>query len=243
MAWATPGEFVEAIEWFRERLPITDDEFEALENASHRTSFVVSGVAQLDIVTDVWEALDRAIENGDDLDDFKDAVEESLLSAWGEDVDNPAHRIETIFRTNLQSAYGAGRHKQMTDPDVLEDHPIWQFDAILDGRTTEVCQACDNTKLPADNPWWKTHNPPLHHKCRSGVITMTKEEAGKLTKKPPSAKPSDGFGEAPLDGDDAGTELYDWAREKVNEAPEELAAVARDVLIDGPNGIGEEDAA
>lgn len=227
MAWKVPGEFAEAIDWFRDRLPITDDAFQALEERSHRRAFVVAGIGQLDVVTDVWKAVERAITDGDDLDDFREAVLERLMDEWGDDVDDPGRRVETIFRTNIQSAYGAGRYRQATDPDVLEDHPIWMFDAILDGRESTICHECDGTKLPADHDWWKTHNPPLHHQCRSTVTTMTKKEAGKLTAKPSKLEPTGDFGAAPLEGDDAGFELDDWAEEKIEAAPEPLAAVAK----------------
>lgn len=230
MAWKVPGDFAEAVEWFRDRLPITDDAFQALVDRSHRRAFVVAGVSQFDVVMDVWKSIEKAITDGDDLDDFKDGVADKLLSEWGDDVDDPGRRIEVIFRTNLQSAYGAGRYRQATDPEVLEDHPIWMFDAILDGRESAICHACDATKLPADHEWWKTHNPPLHHQCRSTVTTMTKDEAGKLTAKPSTSKPAEGFGDAPLEGDAAGTELDDWAEEKIEAAPEPIAAIAKERL-------------
>lgn len=227
MAWKVPGTFEEATEWFRKRISMTKADYDALDERERGRAFTVAGVAQLDIVTDVWTAIDKAIENGDDIDDFRSSIADALEAAWAGTVDDPAWRIETIFRTNLQSAYGAGRYAQATDPDVLEERPIWMFDAILDGRETRICHACDGTKLPADHPWWETHITPLHHNCRSGIVTLTQDEAGTLTKKPPKAKPDGGFGLAPSDD---GTDLDAWAEEKLDAAPEPLAKVARERL-------------
>lgn len=240
MAWkvsADPLDFDEAIAWFRKRVKVTRAEWEAMTAAARYRAFVVSNVAQLDMVHDVWAAVDAAVSKGTTLADFKKDVAAKLRRAWGASVDDPAWRLETIFRTNVQSAYATGRYRQATDPDVLEDRPVWMFDAVLDGRETEVCRRCDGTKQPADNEWWRTHSPPLHHNCRSSLITLTEEQAGQVTARPPEDAAQEGFGHAPTYEQE---ELGAWARAKVADAPAELRAVARERAILGPGGAGDE---
>ena len=195
-----PVDFDEAVAWFRKRVRMTKADFEQRSAVAKRKAFTVANVTQLDLIRHAWNAVDKALKDGTSLEDFKKAVGPELLKAWGESVEDPAWRLETIFRTNVQLAYGAGRHKQATHPDVRADRPIWMFDAILDGRETEVCRECDGTKLPSDDPWWTIHTPPMHFNCRSSFIAMTEDEAGKLTTKPPKTKPLTGFGLPP--GDD-----------------------------------------
>jgi uncharacterized protein with gpF-like domain len=181
---------------------MADDAFDALVEAAHDRAFMISGVSQLDVVTDVWKALDSAIANGTTFDDFKSAVSDRLASAWG--GDDP-QRVETIFRNACQLSYGRGRYEQMTDPDVLEERPFWKFLGIDDGRQSPICHECNDTCLEADSPWWATHYPPLHHDCRSDVTTLTAEQAQAmgLTDKPPSVSASAGFGKTPTtDGPD-----------------------------------------
>ena len=196
---ADPVEFEQAIQFFRERLLLTAAEFDALTNASHDVAFTVAGVAQLDVVADVWTALDRAVAAGITVDEFKSAVLDRLLDAWGGTVDNPSARLDTIFRTNVQSAYSRGRYQQATDPDVLAIRPYWMFDAILDGRETEVCRKCDGKVVAANDPWWHGHYPPCHFRCRSSVITLTESQADGMgvTSKPPAIQASTGFGGLP----------------------------------------------
>ena len=220
-----PVDFDEAVAWFRKRVKMTRAQRDALEEKAKRQAFFVSGVAQLDIVTDAWKALDKALKDGTPLEDFKKAIGPKLEAAWGGSVADPGHRLETIFRNNVQAAYSAGRYEQATNESVLEDRPVWMFDAILDGRETTVCRECDGTKLPADHEWWKTRVPPLHHRCRSTIITLTEEEAGELTKKPTTAKAQDGFG-LPPDEREAAEALERWAHEKVTAAPPALAEIA-----------------
>lgn len=203
MAWSVssdPVAFAEAIAWFRKRVPMTRAERDRLTDEARLRAFWVSHVAKADLVHQAWTAIDKALSKGTSLEDFKKEVGESLRAAWAGSVKDPAWRLETIFRTNIQHAYAAGRHHQATAPEVLADRPVWMFDAILDGRETPICEACDGTKLPADHSWWRTHTPPLHHNCRSSVITLTEEQAGELSKAP-KAQAQDGFGNAPRDDD------------------------------------------
>lgn len=216
MAWkvsADPVDFDEAVSWFRKRVSIPKAIFSALRAESRRKAFTIANVAKLDLVHQAWKALDSAIAKGTTLEDFKKEVGPALRAAWAGSVDDPAWRLETIFRTNVQHAYSAGRYRQATTPEVIEDRPVWMFDAILDGRETEFCKACDGTKRPADDPWWNDHYPPAHYNCRSSVITLTEEQAGKLSKAPTIAA-QDGFGKAPTDTDA-------WTPD-VSKYPEEL---------------------
>lgn len=219
MAWTSPDDpvdFDEAISWFRKRVPMSKADFDRLDAASKRKAFTVANVAQIDLINQVWSALDDATKNGTTLEDFKKSIGPELRRAWSGTVEQPAWRLETIFRTNLQLAYGAGRYKQATDPDVINDRPVWLFDAILDGRTSPICRACDGTKRPADDTWWQSHTPPLHHGCRSGFVALTEKQAGRITLIAPTTPAADGFGLAP------GAEEWE---PKADAYPAPLAAV------------------
>jgi SPP1 gp7 family putative phage head morphogenesis protein len=194
-----PVDAEEAIAWFGERLAMTRDELAIVADEIAKRAFFVSGVTQLDIVTQAWEAFDAALKNGTTLEQFKADVGDELERAWQGSVHAPAWRLETIFRTNTQSAYVAGRYKQATDPEVIADRPWWRFDAVLDDRVTTTCLKCNGTVLPADSSWWKSHLPPLHFNCRSHFIALTPTQAKELgiTKRPPKVDADQGFGAAP----------------------------------------------
>ena len=196
-ATADPARFDEAVEWFRTRFPVTDEILEALGKYAGTRAWGVAGVAQLDVVLDVFKELETSIAEGKTLAEFKKAMGPKLKKAWGKDR---PHRVETIFRTNMQKAYNAGRWKQIRDPDVIRTRPYLMFDAILDSRTSDICRKRNKTVLPADDPYWLHNNPPLHHRCRSSLRAMRKSEANRfgINKRPPIADdPGKGFGQAP----------------------------------------------
>ena len=107
---------------------------------------------------------------------------------------------ETVYRTNIQTDYNAGRamELQANQPQYLE------FIGIEDGRQTDICRVRSGVILPYDDPWWNDNWPPLHYSCRSTVRAIYQEEADimgiKPTARPRSSKGSavqGGFGSNP----------------------------------------------
>lgn len=183
----------DAVEFLRKKTPMLATDFYALEESARARAFTVSGVAELDMVSEVWEAVERAVREGRTLNDFRKEVGASLEEAWGKK--DPAH-LENIFRTNVQSAYSAGRYLQNNRPEVRATHPYSKFSAVMDDRTTDVCAAAHGTVLPSDDPWWSTHQPPLHFRCRSDVTAITESEAKEIgiDESAPEAEADEGFG-------------------------------------------------
>jgi SPP1 gp7 family putative phage head morphogenesis protein len=86
------------------------------------------------------------------------------------------YRIETIFRTNLQSAYQAGRYRQLTEPAVMAALPYWRYVAVLDGSTRPEHAALHGKIYPANHPFWKTWYPPNGFNCRCTVVAVSKRQ-------------------------------------------------------------------
>ncbi|MDX2008208.1 MAG: phage minor head protein [Meiothermus sp.] len=197
MPWSVdpnPVDPAEAIAWFRARLPLTDPQFRALEAEARARAFFVSGLTRLELVQQVFDRLDSALAKGDTLEEFKAGLPAALQGAWGT---GSAHRLGLIFDTNLQSAYGAGRWKSADA--VRESRPFWGLAVVLDGRTSKICLNLRGVIRPADDPFWDTHVPPLHYRCRTALVTYSREqaEARGVTPTPPLQPPLEGFGAPP----------------------------------------------
>jgi SPP1 gp7 family putative phage head morphogenesis protein len=192
--------FKEALAALRKRVPITDEAFRDIIVASHDRSFVISNVNSLDLVTQVWESLKAAIQGDIEFRDFKKTIGSQLIEAWGIPSKKVAsHRVATTFRNAVQTSFNHGRWQQLEDPDLKQLRPYRMFDSIRDGRTTKVCKDCNGTILEADDPWWDSHVPPLHHACRSHVRSLRASAAKRkgITSSPTPAKPQKGFGDRP----------------------------------------------
>ena len=216
-----PDRFEEAVRAFRRRVPMSDAQWDKLTEGEREFAFKVSGVSQADLVNDAYEAIDRAITDGTTLEDFKREVGAQLEAAWGKE--DPA-RLETVFRTNTQTAYNAGRHEVLSHPEVRRARPYLRFDAVMDSRTSDVCDALDGTVRPADDAFWDTHHPPLHFNCRSILTPLSEEEAGDegVDEKPHDVEPDEGFGKPPTVGGDWQPDPADY--------PGPIADILRDKL-------------
>lgn len=191
--------FAEAIAYFQGKDIVTPDDWAKLDDKARMRAFSVAGVTKVNVLNDAWKAIDRALAKGTTFEDFKKDIGPALKRSWGGSVAAPNWRLETIFRNNTQAAYSAGRYQVTMDPDIVQIRPYRLFDAVMDSRTSAVCEACDGTVLPVDDPWWSGHVPPCHHACRSGFVSLSKRQADKsgVTKKPTTVASSDGFGLPP----------------------------------------------
>lgn len=225
-----PVQFQEAIDRFRQLVPMTDAEYEQLEEAEQQFAFTVANVEQADLVAQVYDAIDSAVSQGKTFEDFQADVGGALADAWG--GDDPS-RLDMIFRTNVMDSYNAGRYDVMTSPAVAEARPYWRFDGIDgDGRTCDICQPCIGVILPQDHPWWRRHYPILHPRCRDLAVAMSKEEAEQegITSDPPDVDPAPGFGSPPVGGGRS-----DWEPD-TSDYPEPIRGELDDRLADDGSG-------
>jgi len=190
-----PLKFDAAISAFRDRVPLTRDEWNQLDDEEHDFAFTVSGVSQANLVAQVWDAVDSAVEDGETLEDFKDRVAGMLYDQWGEE---DSSRLTTVFRTGVNEAYNDGREAVFRDPEVLADRPIWRYELIEDGALCPLCEECGGIMLPADDPWWDDHRPLIHMCCRCSFTALTLaeaiEEGYESDDDGPDVEADDGFG-------------------------------------------------
>lgn len=202
MTWpitANPARFNEAMGWFEDRVPIPADRLAELSEAAQKQAFVLAGVNQMEVVMTVLDEMTKAVESGEPIEEFRKRVKVKIKGTW---TKASSARLDTIFITSTQTAYNAGRFEQLRDPDVIKTREFWIFDAVLDTRTTSICNALSGLTLPADSPSWAGSYPPMHHRCRSGIRSQTRratERKGGPTKAEdmPNPKVPTGFGKLP----------------------------------------------
>lgn len=155
-----PLPFEEAIAFFKDKLVLSEEEFYALAEAARARAFTVAGVARMDILMDIRNAVLKAIDSGETLADFKGRLAQ-IMEARGWEGMTPWH-TETVFRNNIQTAYSVGRHNQMVEQ--RDRFPYWEYDAVNDLKTRPAHAAHDTKIFPADHPFWDTWYPPNGHR-------------------------------------------------------------------------------
>ncbi len=159
----------EALAYWREKKVVSAAEFKSLEGAARSRAFAVSGLSRLDQIGAVQAAIGKAVENGETLADFKGRIGGILAEqGWS---GKKAWRVENIFRTNVQSAYMAGRFQQMKR--VVTNRPFWKYSAVNDRRTRPEHSALHGMVYPHDHPFWSQFYPPNGFMCRCTVTTIS----------------------------------------------------------------------
>ena len=192
----TPLPFDEAIEAFTGLVPMRAEEFYALAEEARASAFTVAHVTKMDVLVDMHKAVEKAMRDGETLADFRDRTDDIFQArGWATPPEFTPWRMETIFRNNVQTAYNAGRYKQMVDQK--ERFPYWEYDAVGDSDTTDLCKDLDGRIYPADDPFWDTYYPQNHHKCRSSVNAVHKhimeEEGLTVETEMPGELPAEGW--------------------------------------------------
>jgi SPP1 gp7 family putative phage head morphogenesis protein len=158
--------FDEAIDFLRQKVPMPSKRWEDFTGGMHAKAFVVAGATKDELVKDLFGAVQKGLTDGTGIGPFRKEFDQIVAKHGWQYKGNRAWRTNTIFNTNLSTAYAAGREKQMTDPDVLKGMPYWRYRTMDDSRVRALHRSWNNTVLPANDPWWDTHTPPNGWNCR-----------------------------------------------------------------------------
>ncbi len=180
--------FREQSEFFRRKLGLPTDGWTDIYGREHDWAFVVAGANRDAIVADFRVAVQRAIDEGTTLEQFR-KVFDRIVATHGWDYRGGRNwRSRVIYETNLNSSYMAGRYEQLQAQKRLR--PYWRYehsDLVQEAREEHL--AWDNLVLEADDPWWETHFPPNGWGCQCRVFSMSQADLKRLGKSGPDAAP------------------------------------------------------
>lgn len=155
----------------------------------HDLAFTVAKATNEEVLGAIRTQVAKAINEGMTFQQFKRTLKPTLqdLGWWGrqEVLDGDTgelttvqlgsdRRLRTIYSTNIQTAYMAGRYKRMVSNAV--DRPFWKYVAIMDGRTRPKHRELNGKVFRWDDPIWRVIYPPNGFGCRCRVVAMTEDE-------------------------------------------------------------------
>jgi SPP1 gp7 family putative phage head morphogenesis protein len=192
----TPVPFEEAERFFEGKLPLAPGVAEKLQGIAKSRAFAVAGIAKEEALRTVFESMGRAIREGRTLADFRKDIGQVIEDrGWG---DQP-WRVDTMFRTNVLTAYAAGQYGKIQEAGDL--FPYLQYDAVGDGATRPSHLAMDGKVYAAKDPIWETWFPPNGFNCRCTVRPLSEVEAEAMGvtagDAPPIGEPDAGFDHNP----------------------------------------------
>lgn len=165
---------LEAVEAFRSLQLMTRKEFDALVDGLKRKAFTIKGVYQDYALERAHGLIGDALEQGITKEETLERLGEAFDS-WGLTRLQPYH-AETVFDTNIASAYSHGRWEQQRRPGALRLRPFWQYKTIGDKDVRPTHEAMDGRVFPADHEVWRTWYPPNGFRCRCSIFSLSRRD-------------------------------------------------------------------
>ena len=163
--------FIEALAYALSREVVLGDKYYQEMTAIQRQQAVsIAGLGQIEQVKHVMSLVNKQLDEGGTFADFQKAVKRGSVN-----VNLPDHRLDNIFRTNIQGAYGRGRwYQQQQNKDA---RPYLMRDGINDVRQRPSHQVLDGIIRLVDDPFWQKHYAPDGYRCRCIMRSLTREQA------------------------------------------------------------------
>lgn len=182
-----------AIEFFRTKTTmIKMPDFVQLAEKYRQRAFTIAWVEEIELLEASKGLLESFLADDRGLEAFRgelgamfDRAGVTRLADW---------HMETVYRTNMQTAYNAGRWDDLMDPEMIEFFPLIEYHAVLDDRTRPTHGAMHGTRLPRDDPWWEVNWPPNGFSCRCGATPISALDD--LQAQPPPATTTDDRGQS-----------------------------------------------
>lgn len=162
--------FDQAVKYLRGLRPMADADYADLEAEIAARAFTVARVTKIEMLQSILDKLNDGLEKGLTLEEFASDLDTIVGGALTD-----AH-IETIYRTNIQTAYGAGKWQQGTDPDIADDIWGWRYVTVGDDRVRDEHAELEGMEFRTGDG--DSVFPPWDFNCRCSAEWITKLEQG-----------------------------------------------------------------
>ena len=185
---ATSLPFQEQNEFLRRKLNLPTNGWTDVYGREHDYAFTVAGANRDELVADFHQAVQRAIEGGTTLEDFRKDFDRIVAKHGWSYNGGRNWRSRVIYETNMRSSYMAGRYEQLMA--VREERPFWQYlhsDAVEFPRPLH--EAWNGMVLRWDDPWWQQHFPINAWGCQCSVRALSMDDLVRMGKTGPDTAP------------------------------------------------------
>lgn len=183
----------EALDWFKRKGIEPGFDYRDVWREEHSNAFTVAKMLNADLLVEVKQLVEGAIESGQTFEQFRDAIKPLLVKSgwWGIQTmvdpltgdDKPVQlgsegRIKTIYRTNMRTARAAGQWERIERTKRAMPYLLYQLGPSMEHRLQH--EKWKNMMLPVDHEWWVVHMPPNGWGCKCWIRQVSRVEAEKL---------------------------------------------------------------
>lgn len=188
---ATGDPFADAMAFFEKRLDADSLVIDRLRDQYTREAQDVLGLlgGEVDLAIDrvTAEVAQQNLPTRSAVQSMREALDKIGIT------NTSTHLIETTVRTQTQIAYSAGRMNANDDPAIREILWGYEYAAVGDSRTTDLCTALDGMRRPQNDAAWDSLVPPNHYNCRSSLIEIFNDDSLASATPVPNVQAMPGF--------------------------------------------------
>jgi excisionase family DNA binding protein len=157
----------EAVKDLSARNVVSRGEYEQMDAATRQKAFTVARVEAQETLTKIRDALAENVAEGADYETFRAKVLAEVEPA----TFLSENHLETIWRTNIQSAFSDGQMTVLNHPFVREGFPFVSVDAIHDDRARPEHLEIEKIGIQGTNifrtqdPVFQTFRAPWDFNC------------------------------------------------------------------------------
>ena len=162
--WKKP--FKEQVDFFRQKLNMPTQHYDDVRGNQHDKAFVVAGAQKAELLTDFRKAVDRIQSEGQTLDWFQKNFDKIVADHGWQHTGDRRWRAKVIYQGNMLSTYGAGREKQLQDPELQKLRPYrTRRHSHTSANPRRLHLSWDGITLAHDDPWVQSHPCPGGYGC------------------------------------------------------------------------------
>jgi SPP1 gp7 family putative phage head morphogenesis protein len=170
--------FTEAVGDVMARHPVLAQTWDAVQDAYNTEhAFALARSTELRVTERVQKAIATSLARGRTGAEAIRSIRGVAAQAGQDMKDWTRAYAETVWRTNVTTAYAAGTFAQMADPAVRRAIAALRFTAMMDVDTRENHRAADGLIAAPEDAVWDSISPPLGYNCRCGVDPVSWPEA------------------------------------------------------------------
>jgi len=171
----------QAIRHLRRKEDVTTARWYDMVGEAHAKAFTVAGATKLDLLADIRQEVQKALDDGISLQAFKTGFKAIAEKHGWDYYGSPGWRSDVVMNTNLRTAYAAGRWEQLQE--VKKTRPFWEYSHSHESTNPRKLHlGWDGMVLPADDPWWNMGYPPNGWGCNCKVHALSQHDLNRLGK-------------------------------------------------------------
>jgi len=174
----------DAIKFMEEKGLIASWDWRKQLDINHSQTFTVAKAMKMNILQDIRSMIDKSLSEGMGFREFQKELKPMLQKKgwWGKKIVDgkkiqlgSPHRLKTIYQTNMQSSYMAGRYKAQYEN--IDNRPWGLY--VNPSPEAPICKALAGQIRRLDSSFWDSRYPPNHYNCKSRVRALTDKQANR----------------------------------------------------------------